>query len=133
MIKRKPYVKIFNKIWIYIILLGLSVISSFVFMFFCIAIFSNREKGIAWGICIGLIVAQIALSIFKKYKFKPILIKTIIYSLLLFLFMYGLTNYLKPIFLLSSFLVYFFSFLSMILSWEASDYFTKKIPRQSEH
>jgi CHASE2 domain-containing sensor protein len=98
-------------------------------MFVCVFVLESREKGMAWGICVGIIGGYIALSVFQKHKIIPIAFATIIYSLVVFSFMYGITNYMKPLFLTVKFILYA---LSIIISWEISQYLVRKIMSAKE-
>lgn len=119
-----------NKILSYLLLLGFTLIASILLMFVFVFIFSSREKGIAWGICAGIIVGQIALSIFQKQKVISIIFSTIIYALLVFICLYGVTNFMKPLFQLGKFILYALSF---IVCWEISLYITNKISKSLKH
>ena len=111
------------KILHYFILLGITLLACFLFMFIFVFIFSSREKGIAWGICTGIIAGKVLLSIFQKHRIISIILSTIVYSLLVFLCMYIITNYMKT---LLNLVKYFLYVLSLIVSWEISLYIVSK-------
>lgn len=85
--------KIINKIILYFILVQFTAASSIFFMFLITSIFNNRVTGIGWGVIIGIVSGHIITSIYQKYKFRFLVLSNIIYSLLFFLFLYVISNF----------------------------------------
>lgn len=106
-----------SKIIDYLLLLASSFVSELIFIVLFIVMFGDRVMGIAWGICVGLIVSHFSLSFFfKKQGILKSIVRTIIYSVVLFIFFYLIANYLyfpynKVLYI-----------ISMIIAWEISSF-----------
>jgi len=120
--------KIKNKILSYFLLIVFTAISFYFFTVLFNIFYGNRYEGIAWGFYLGIFFGQVLLSIFQREKFLRTIIKSIIYTLLLFGCLFITGKYLLKKFELNGWIMFrwFIIILLTISSLEISSYITNK-------
>ncbi|GIV30527.1 MAG: hypothetical protein KatS3mg034_1979 [Vicingaceae bacterium] len=113
---------------LYLSLISITIIISFIMTLIGIIVSQSRLTGISWGISFGIIAGHFLLCLFLRFGFIFSVIKTIIYCILLLFLYYFISNYFfKNLFFNNSKLYIPFYILSIIISWEISFFFAKKL------
>lgn len=82
-----------DKIFNYLLLVSLTIVTSFILMFIFVYVFDDRGKGMAWGLCGGLLVGNLTLLLFLKFSLIKLLVHSVIYCLFLFFLFYAFSNF----------------------------------------
>jgi hypothetical protein len=113
-----------NKIFQYSLLIGLTIIYSFLFMLLFIRVFDDRITGIAWGFCSSIIIAKITALIILRIPLPIIVVRVFFYSIFVFIIFYILYNIILSNYNTHSIFTFVLPVAVMLASYEVTNFIT---------
>ena len=112
-----------NRLFTYVGLLASTAVSVILLTMVIIAISGSREAGIGYGLMSGVVTGHFLLCLLAGYKTIGSIVKTILYSALLYGLFYFIADYLPSSWAVSVFLC----FCLAIVAWELTFWITRKL------